>query len=88
MRGQFRKVEFILQDRIQRVDSLGWFRDAALRDTLTTRLSAAYAAYKRRDYWEAYQHLSAAMARLQQGRGSQIDDRGFFVRKKSERLRV
>ncbi len=68
-----------LQDRIQRVDSLGWFRDAALRDTLTARLSAAYAAYKRRDYWEAYQHLSAAMTRLQQGRGSQIDDRGFFV---------
>ncbi len=68
-----------LQDRIQRVDSLGWFRDAALRDTLITRLSAAYAAYKRRDYWEAYQHLLAAMTRLQQGRGSQIDDRGFFV---------
>ncbi len=68
-----------LQDRIQRVDSLGWFLDPALRDTLTARLDAAYAAFKRRRYREAYQHLSAAMDRLQQGRGSAIDDRGFYV---------
>ncbi len=68
-----------LQDRIQRVDSLGWFLDTALRDTLTARLDAAYAASKRRRYREAYQHLSAAMDRLQRGRGSAIDDRGFFV---------
>ncbi len=68
-----------LMDRIHKVDSVGWFLDSTLRTELESLLTEAYEAYKRQHYLMAYQKLSIAMNRLNAGRGTRINDWGFYV---------
>ncbi len=68
-----------LEDRLERVDSLGWFLDSTLKRELDSLLTRAYEAYKRRQYLVAFHNLSLALGRLNTGRGSRINDLGYFV---------
>ena len=68
-----------LEDRLERVDSLGWFLDSTLKRELDSLLTRAYEAYKRRQYLVAFHNLSLALGRLNMGRGSRINDLGYFV---------